>query len=286
MAKMKKAVLLTLGMLLLSSIVFSLSILILHNTQGTEDRFAELSLYDRLYDLDSSIQRGFKEIFTRNSGITLTIVDGLVTITETLPYSSNFEAEMEAYKTYLEDAYDTDPQVTINDAVLTLTKNSLPFYIMPHNILIEHDAFPSGQELRITPQNLNVENYSISLTTSRQSLPSFSADTVPGSLEMLVTARLEGGSSFSQLYNVNPESSNTITLRFDEGEPEQADITITLDNPAHLTINRGSVTTEHNIEIALTHQAENLNYITYPNNLFTINIPGDNLQKTSTARLL
>jgi len=283
---MKKAMLLTLGMLLLSSLVFSLSILIFHNTQGTEDRFAELSLYDRLYDMDSSIQRGFKEIFIRNSGMTLAITEDIVKITETLPHSSNFEAEIEAYKNYLEESYNTDPQVTINDAALTLTKNSLPFYIMPHNILVEHDSFPSGQELRIMPQNLNVENYSISLTTPRQSLPTFNADTVSGSLELLITARLEGGSSFSQLYNVNPESSNTITLRFDEGEPEQADITITLDNPAHLVIGRGGITTDYDVEIALTHQAEKMNYIKLYNGLFTINIPGDSLQKTGTARLL
>ncbi len=279
---MKKAVLLTLGMLFLSSLVFSLSILLFHNTQGTEDRFAELSLYDRLYDLDSSIQRGFREIFLQNSGITLTLVNDTVSITETLPHSSSFGEEMDAYSTFLEQTYSIDPLIIVSDSVLSTIKNELPVYIMPHNILIDHSSFPSGN-LEIIPSSLNIRNYSISLMTTKQSV-TFNPSIVSGSFPLKISVTTNSGTSVQE-YNVNPTSTNTITLTFDTGLPTQATIIITIENPAHLTINRGSVTAGHNIEIALEHQSENINYITYPNNLFTINIPGDNLQKTSTARI-
>lgn len=279
---MKKAVLITLSMLLLSSLIFSLSILLFHNTQGTEDRFAELSLYDRLYDLDSSIQRGFRNIFLQNSGITLTLVNDTVSITETLPHSSSFSDETDTYATFLEQTYHTDPVVTISDSVLTTIKNELPVYIIPHNILIDHSSFPSGN-LEITPSSLNVNNYNISLTTTKQTV-TFNPSIVSDSFPLKISVTTNSGTSVQE-YNVNPTSTNTITLTFDTGLPTQATMTITLENPAHLTINRGSVTAKHNIEIALVHQSENMNYIIYPNNLFMINIPRDNLQKTSTARI-
>lgn len=279
---MKKAMLLTLGMLLLSSLVFALAILLFHNTQGTENRFAELRLYDRLYDLDSSIQRGFKEIFTRNSGITLILGNDTVTLTETLPHSSNFADETEAFSDYLEETYNIDPAVTISDSALTIIKNELPIYVMPHNILIEHSSFPNGN-LEITPTNLNVKNYSISLTTTKQTVV-FSQAITSGSFPLRVSVKTNSGTSIQE-YNINPASTNIITLTFDTGLPTQATITITLDDPAQLIINRGSVTAVHNIEIALQHQTENMNYITYPNNLFTIKLAGNNLQKTSTARI-
>lgn len=284
---MKKAVLLTLGMLLLSSLVMSLAVIIFHNTQGTENRFAELSLYDRFYDLDSSIQRGFREIFTRNSGMTLTLVNDTVTITETLPHSSNFADEMNAYEDYLEETYNTDPIITVDDSILTMTKNELPVYIMPHNILIEHSPFPSGN-LEITPQNLNVENYNISLTIESITFVSFDdVDMNPGSLSIKISV-VGKGSSFPSTweeFDVDP-SSSTMTLNFLDAESKPLTMTITLDNYAHLTINRNSIETEHSIEIALTHQTEEMNYIKYDDRLFTINFPRDSLQKTSTARLL
>jgi len=281
---MKKAVLLTLGMLFLSSLVFSLAILLFHNTQGTESRFAELSLYDRLYDLDSSVQRGFKEIFTRNSGITLALTDDLVSITETLPHSSNFRSEMDAYVNYLEATYPTDPKVTINDAILTLIKNGVSFYIMPHDILVEHSSFPSGN-LEITPQNLNVANYSLSLTTTKQSVVFDDSSMTSGSFPLRVSVTTDSGTTVKE-YNINPTSLNTLTIALDTGLPTEATMTITLDSPAQLVINRGGVTTEHRIDIALQPLAEEMNYIRFPNNFFTINIPGDNLQKTGTVRIV
>jgi len=280
---MKKAVLLTLGMLLLSSLVFSLAVLLFHNTQGTENRFAELSLYDRLHDLDSSIQRGFKEIFTRNSGMTLTLSDDLASITETLPHSSNFPAEIDAYSAYLQETYPTDPAVTVTDSVLTTTKNELPVYIMPHNILIDHSSFPSGN-LEITPSTLNVENYSISLTTTKQSLVFDDSSTTSGSFPLRISVTTNSGVSVWQ-ENVNPSSSNTIILNLDTGLPTEATMTITLNNPAHLVVNRGSVIAEHHIQIALEHQTQETTYITCPPDLFTINIPTHNLQKTATPRI-
>jgi len=284
---MKKGVLLTIGMLFLSSIVLSLAVMLFHNTQGTENRFAELSLYDRLYDLDSSIQRGFKEIFTRNSGVTLTIENNLVTITETLPHSSNFASEMDAYEDYLEEAYPTDPLVAVDDSVLTTIKNKLPFYIFPHDILVEHDSFPSGDELRIIPQNLNIENYSISLTTTKQSVTFDDEEMEQGSgtLDLRVSVTTESGTTVREYNNINPVEENELTLNFDTGLPTESEIDIDIDDHAHLVIDREGVTADHTIEIALIHQAEEMNYIKYPDNLFTINIPGDNLQKTSTARI-
>jgi len=122
---MKKGILLTLGMLFLSGLVFSLAVLLFHNTQGTENRFAEISLYDRLFDLDSSIQKGFKEIFERNSGMSLSLLNDTVSIAEILPHSSNFEAEMVAYSDFLELMYPIDPLLTVDDSVLTLIKDRL-----------------------------------------------------------------------------------------------------------------------------------------------------------------
>jgi len=285
---MKKGVLLTVGMLFLSSLVFSLAVIILHNTQSTESRFSEIILHDRLYDLDSSIQRGFKEIFTRNSGITLTLEDDLVTITETLPHPStlNFAAEMDAYEDYLEETYYQDPIITVDDSVLTTIKGSLPFYIMPHNIVVDHSSFPSGDLLQITPPSLNlVKNYSISLTTTKQLVAiRYEGMGMQKDFPVRISVTTDSGVSIWQ-DDINPSHPNTWTLTFDEGEPTEEIMTITINNPAHLIINRNGITTYHDIEIALNHKTEEMNYIKYPDDLFKINIPGGSIDKTSTARL-
>ena len=284
---MKKGILLTLGMLFLSGLVFSLAVLLFHNTQGTENRFAEISLYDRLFDLDSSIQKGFKEIFERNSGMSLSLLNDTVSIAETLPHSSNFEAEMVAYSDFLENMYPIDPLLTVDDSVLTLIKDRLLFYIMPHNILVEHSAFPSGQELTITPQNLNVENYSISLTTSKQSVVfDDSLMTSSGSFPFRVSVTTDSGTSAWENNNIDETAANTFTINLDTGLPTESTITITLSNPASLVIDRGAVIIDYDVDIGLQHQAEEMVYIKYPDNFFTINIPGNNIYKESTVRLV
>lgn len=288
---MKKAVFLTLGMLFLSGLVFSLALLIFHNTQGTEKRFAEISLYDRLYELDNSVQRGFRELFTRNSGMTLTLLNDSVSITETLPHSSNFGTEMDAYENYLEEAYNIDPLITVDDSTLADIKGNLPVHIMPYGtsgIVVDHSSFPSGN-LRITPPSLNlVKNYSISLTAlTQQSVAIVPTTIVSGTFPLRISVTTKSGTSPPQIYNVDPGESNTATLTFSDGgtPPTETPMTITLNDPAILTIDRNGITAYHNIEIALEHQAEQMTYIRYPLGLFNINIPGDSLDKTSTARL-
>lgn len=289
---MKKAVLLTLGMVLLSSIIFSLAILLFHNTQGTESRFAELSLYDRLYDLDSSIQRGFKEVFLRNSYMRVTIsdpVEDIVFITETLPHSSsnNFIAETEAYAEYIKEMYLIDPKITIyEEDVLSEITGYLPIIIMPHEIEISHTTFPTGN-LEITPTDTNIENYSISLTTTQQSV-SFDSDiAVPQGLTipLKIIAIIESGTQTNE-YAVDPLLTNTVKLTFSSGgtTPVYSDVTITLENLV-LSIDKGSLTITHDIEIALNPIEEQMVYAQYPDSFFTIEFPGESLLKTGTVRI-
>lgn len=277
---MRKGVLLSLGMLFLSGTVLSIAILLFHNTQGTEARFAELALYDRLYDIDSSVQAGFKEIFMRNSGIELTLQGDIVSLKETLPRGSGFAAEVDAYSAYLEEAY---PALTINESILDEVKNSLPIYIMPHNIKISHSSFPDGN-LEVTPSTLNIANYSIHLSTTRQSAIFSDSGMTSGSFPLKVEAKTASGTS-SWIGNINPTLQNTLILTFDSGLPTEAAVAITIDNPAHMVVDRGSMAAEHNLGIALEHQAGKAAVINLPPNLFTISFAADNLQKSSTARL-
>src|SRR3989344_6936946 len=107
MAKMKKAVLFTLSMLLLVALVFSLSLIFSDLNKYNVDRFSELSIIDRLYDIDSSLQKSIKKVFNAYSGIIIDINNLNVTIQESLPNTNKnqFNEKINSFKNYTESQF-------------------------------------------------------------------------------------------------------------------------------------------------------------------------------------
>lgn len=282
MAKVRRGALISLGMFMLAGLVFSMAVILFHNTQSAETRFGEMALYDRMYDIDSSLQQGIGRIFS-NSGISLSVSGDNVAISETLPGSSSFIQQLGGFIDYSSAAYSSDPKIAFNENVVSLVEESLPVYIMPHNIIIRHLSFPSGN-LEIEPSSLNVQNYSILLTSGRTTAGFNDAATTTGSFPLKVSVATASGTSV-WLKNVNPSLPNTLSITFDSGLPTENIMTITLTNPARLLISRGSLALSYQVDIGLVHQAGQMAEAMLPSGLYSISFRADRLSREGAVKL-
>ncbi|MBU2638023.1 MAG: hypothetical protein KJ955_03555 [Nanoarchaeota archaeon] len=276
---MKKGAFISLGMFMLAGLVFSAAVLLFHNTQSADARFAEMALYDRLYDMDSSMQLGFQKLFNSYSGISLSITGDKVVIEETLPRSSSFILELEGFLDYSSSAYSADPMVSYDEAVLASITDTLPIHIMPQGITIRHASFPSGN-LEIEPSSLNIYNYSLYLGSDRMTSAFNDAATTSGSFPWMVSvATASGTSTWSK--NVDASALNTLSIIFDDGLPTENTITVSLDNPAKLVVNKGSMQLAHRVSIGLGDRAEA--YL--DSGLYSISFEKDKLSSEKAVKL-
>ncbi|MEM4244848.1 MAG: hypothetical protein QW404_00880 [Candidatus Nanoarchaeia archaeon] len=280
---MKKGVMITLGMFFLASVVFSLGILMFHNTKSLNDRFGELALFDRLYELDSSIGMGLRRIFDYRSGLAVDVYNESVVFTETLPRSSNFGNVMDQFKSYVEDNYNVSPKVVFDSSVYSSVKNKLTLNVEPKGIVYTHDAF-GDEEIMVSPQSVDdVKSYVITITSTAQSATITWNYVSSGSMPFTIKVEHSSG-SLSSTVNVNPAaySSAYVLLSY----PSTWRIDIDINNPAMMNL---STKDNHDVifstNITMNIPQDERIIVTYPQNLYNITFPESNLTKFSTARI-
>ncbi len=280
--KMKKGIVQSIGLMMLAGLLLSFAVIIFHDTQSRDERFGEMMLYDRLYDLDRSIQHGFSKIFSSN-GISLSADNSRVTIAETLPGSSRLSSELDGFSLFLQSRYSSSPVVSFDSAIMANVKENVPVAIKPHNIAISHTSYPSGN-LEIIPSSLNLDNYTISISSSKSTISINSAGMSSGSFPVSVSVTTSYGTS-SWSGNINPSTSNTLLLNFDASLPSAETAIITITNPAHLLINRGNMSLSQSVSIGLQNIGNSGVTASLPEGLFTINFENNKLSKKSTVIL-
>ena len=280
--RMKKGIVQSIGLMMLAGLLLSFAVIIFHDTQSRDERFGEMMIYDRLYDLDKSIQHGFSKIFSSN-GISLSADNSHVAIAETLPGSSRLSSELDGFSSFLQSRYFSDPAVSFDSAILNNVKANVPIAIKPHNITISHTSYPSGN-LQIIPSSLNLNNYTISISSSKSTISINSGGMSSGSFPVSVSVTTSYGTS-AWSGNINPATSNTLLLNFDASLPSAETATITITNPARLLINRGNMTFSQNVSFGLQNIGNNGVTASLPESLFTINYENDKLSKKSTVIL-
>lgn len=289
MAKMKKGVLFTIGTLMLVTIVFSLAILLFHNTQSMENRFSELVLMDRLSDFDGMIQNNIKDVNAYESGLIITLTNNTVGFTESFPRSSRFSDVMTDYENYIEESYNASPKITFDDTEMSHIKDEQLMYIRPHNIMYEHhNGFP-GESYKLETSSENVLEYNISIAVDAVSAASGTETKHDGSFTTNIRITTAGGLLLhAREWKVDPDQTNTIEINLLNAQgQETGDIDIQVGSTeyyAYLEVNSEKTRTSA-LDIKLQEPANEPIEIRYPEDLFTINFEESKLVKKGTVKL-
>ncbi len=273
----------TLGMFFLASVVFSLGVLMFHNTKSLNDRFGELALFDRLYELDSSISMGFRRIFEYRSGLSIDVYNESVVFTETLPRSSNFGNVMDQFKSYVENNYNVSPKVVFDSAVYSSAKNKLTLNVEPKGIVYTHDAF-GDDEIMVNPQSVDdVKSYVLTITSTAQSVTITWNYVTPGPMPFTIKVNYIGGSASSTV-SVDPSSYSGAYVLLNYPATSRVDVDVR--SPAGMNLSskdNNPLVFSTNVTINIPQDERII--VTYPQNLYNITFPESNLTKFSTARI-
>lgn len=229
MVKMnKKGILFTLGLTFLALVVLSLAVLIFHNTQEAEGIIAKLAVLDRVYDLDTSIQRSLGDIFALRSGISINITNTSVSFEEILQNNNQgtFNTTLHNFKGFIESN-----SFNIN---LTITNMAeMPLTIMPNNIAYKHKD--NWSNIEVLPTSVNFNGYSVFIEIDKNvSCISCTWTFVAGSFNLsLEVCDVNNCAYTSQM--IDPSANNEV--RVDKLEDSSNLILIKVNNNGRLSIN-------------------------------------------------
>ena len=214
---MKKAVLFTVSLIMISSIVLALAVLNFTNAQRGKDRLAEFGSLDRMYEISNSIAFGFKQIFNDNSGINITLNGLEVTFEENLPNNNDdtFSNMVQGYKNYIESE-DANIRITIDEL-----KEDLILGIHPYNITYGHDPF-GGNKIIVKTEQINYNKYYVEID------PGFSINSCTWSTSL--------GSLVFQLKTDDAQCDDTVSI--DESQNNIININ---NGGLIITINNGMI---------------------------------------------
>ncbi|MFH1592352.1 MAG: hypothetical protein ABIB47_03220 [Candidatus Woesearchaeota archaeon] len=269
----KLGVFYTIGFFIVILVFFSFVVIINRNFISTSERLEEDLGYEQIRNLDLSIQKGFKDIFTMLSGISVSKGTNSVTFTEILPNpsDSNFKSNISQYKTFLESNYPVIFEVEeIN--------GNLPLIIQPYGIELGHLSY-GGAEMNLTWKQVNFDGFVVTIQADVV-LNSGSCDT--------------SGSSSSPYLNLNAYGSSgscTVTDNshveiFDTQLPPNLQVTLDLDEASQVltVVASETVTAAVSVE-GLTDMADDT-IVTLPEEVLSYNFGDLNFIKNGTIRLL
>ena len=202
---MKKAVLFTLSMLLLVTLVFSLSLIFSDLNKYNADRFSELSILDRLYDIDSSLQNSIKKVFNAYSGIITDINKLNVTIQESLPNANKnqFNEKINSFKNYTESQF--------NNIKLDIDQLNNNAELIINGISYNHNNNFGGNIINIVPKQINFDTYYFRFYSSAKN-GIINWPTAPsGNLRVIIVADAPEWHN-EKIQNIDPSKTTTATI--------------------------------------------------------------------------
>ena len=202
----KKGVLFTIGFTFLALLILMLAILIFHSAQQSEDIVTRLSLLDRVYDLDNSIQQSLGDLFYIKSGISVNITNNSISFEERLPSTNAgiFNASMKSFKGFIESNF-SFVNMTIDELV-----GQVPVEIVPYGITYKHVNF-GGKQIMVVPQQINFKGYNVYMLIS-DNVSSCVWSTIDGSFDFTVDVVGQNGASCSGTRLISSSGENGVIV--------------------------------------------------------------------------
>lgn len=309
MVKVRKGILFTLSIFLIMSLILTLTVLMYRNTQKNEKRLLELGSMERVYDIDSSVQQGLKNIFYDQTDINLGINDRKVYFEENFPHEEGwwkgmwewvhciffgrcpFQEQIDEFEAYIEDQGPEDIELDLG-----AVKESLPLVIKPHSITYKHLPYP-GNKIEVLPEELNFNKYQVWIRTDQEVNTEnceFPTAAEGGDFWAEIDVDSKGtGCYFNNI--IDPCQTNTFTIIENQSHVSNREIDIKIGSPE--TCGKLSLEYEYKetwpalddtVRVTLTvNETKNETIkITYPNNIIGINITDLGISKLGTVRIL
>lgn len=225
---MKKGILFTLGLSFLAISIFSLAMIIFHESLESEDVFLRFASLDRAYELDASLQNSIKQIFYAKSGMSISVEDSTISIQEYIPNQNKDQltSALNSFRNYVES---NDSNVDINVGEIT---DNMSFVIEPYNINYTH-SFENKIAYIIPSEYANITSYVLNLDTGNVNFTTYSWDFVPSGIKTFeINVQDNSGNSDSDIYQMGNAGEHTLTV-----ETRKGDIKIKIWDSHNLFIN-------------------------------------------------
>ncbi len=151
-------VLYSIGFLIILVVFISFINLVIRNSNLSSARFSEDAKLEWIRNLDESIQDGFRDIFIKTSGISISRSGYDLFIGENLPNTNAdaFKKNLSKYKTFIEGNY------SVNFNITEINK-TMHLYVKPHGIRINHSTY-GGNDMKVVKSQNNFLAYKLDLT--------------------------------------------------------------------------------------------------------------------------
>lgn len=278
---MKKGYFYTLGFFLLVSVLIGLAFLISKNSLESKELFSEISVIHGANEIVDSVGEGFGRIIELKAGINIGVSGADVFISEDLPNDNDgdFVVAINDYENFFKSGgKGEDLGVTLDVSTITST---LPFKIIPHNILYTHSNNFGGNVISIDASTDSNDpkfgGYAITVTTT-----SIIGSCSTSGSTSVVYLKLEGSGSSGSSCSVG-SGSNQITIKDNAGNTlaqfivSNGDLTITAQNK--ITVR---VLFENMDDLAANGKTE----VVFDGNVITLDIPDFNIKQETTANIL
>lgn len=275
MAKMtKKGVLLTLGLSFLALSVLALSVLIFHNTYKSEEITSRLAIFDRMYDLDNSIQGGLKDILVYGSGINITIGESDVMFRQRIPNPKRavYNRTMQSFKSYVETNF---RNVALNIGGMS---NMVVLRILPSDIEYRHNL--SASTISLIPASTAPKYYELNFTIYGMNITAPSnCNLATGTFSLNIYSKDDRGNSYSCLNSIDPSAETHFITPSSGG-----DIEIRVYGGGKLAVN-SSIGAAVDAAIRVGVSASEPITLVYPPDIINIDFNEFGINKTSTVTL-
>jgi len=259
----KKGVLFTIGLLFLSLIILTFSIVIYNFEKSKQEVTTTMIILERTYNENQAIQTGLKEIFQNKSGIILEKNATYIKFKESLPNSKSdiFKNFMIEYKHYIEN--NTATKLKLNEIV-----EKLPLKIQPQNITYFHEHF-GGNKISIVPDKINFDGYFLKIETNKN-ITSCIINLEPGNLSFEVRVVGISGDPCQNVTKINPYGNNFVKVN--------EKIKINVDNGKLSIVNEYKEPISVETKLYLTSKE-----VCYPSKIINTSYPIFGISKVNTV---
>ena len=156
----RKGVLLTIGLAFYCAAMLTLATVLVAHTRESREASNDASAVEAVSQAFAGIEKSFRDVFEKASGISLSLNGSAVVISEALPnnYAGGYGRAISGLASFAEgNAGGGAMSVSVST---TASRNSMPLVIKPYNITITHPGY--NDAILVSPQS-GVQSYAIRL---------------------------------------------------------------------------------------------------------------------------
>ncbi len=205
MAKKIKGFLFGISLFLVAITILTITVLITKSQKTNIDLATDLAKADRLYDLSSSMEESFKEIFNVASGISIWINNkDTLFFREELPskYIPKFVQNYSSFQTFIANLPQTEETITLFNI-----DSNLPLIINPAKITYTHAV----NTINVNPNTFNFPGYNITIE-SKCALTFTPGTYTLGAMKFDITTIDPVNGKVPHPYTLDPTVQSTFTL--------------------------------------------------------------------------